>query len=74
MMPERWGAGIPKIVFSAKGRATGVSSHPISYEIEAFTAMAVNRAVSSHPGRVGLTRADPPDSVLARYTRGESAR
>ena len=42
-------AGIPGVGFSARGRATGVSSHPFSYEEWAFTAMAGNRAVSSHP-------------------------
>ena len=57
-------AGIPGVGFSARGRATGVSSHPFSYEEWGFTAMAGNRAVSSHPrstsgcfgtsGRVGL--------------------
>ena len=48
--------------------------------------MAVKRAVSSHVDRVGLTRAGVPDSaimwqcrwysstMLAMYTRGESAR
>ena len=48
--------------------------------------MAVNRAVSSHLDRVGLTRAGVPDSAImwpgrwyssamvAKYTRGESAR
>ena len=47
--------------------------------------MAVNRAVSSHLGRVGLAPASAPDSALlgqgrwfnsamvARYTQGESA-
>ena len=37
-MQERWGAGIPKIVFSAKGLATGFPSHPFSYKMGAFPA------------------------------------
>ncbi len=47
--------------------------------------MAVNRAVSSHVGRVGLARVGVPDlaiirqgrwyssTLVAKYTRGESA-
>ena len=60
-------AGIPGVGFSARHRANGVSSHPLSYGEWAFTAMAGNRAVSSHPrstsgcfgtsGRVGLAPA-----------------
>ena len=37
-----------------RGSATGFSSHPFSYGEWGFTAMAVNRAVSSHLDRVGL--------------------
>ena len=42
-------AGISGVGFSARGRATGVSSHPFSYGKGEFTAMAVNSPVSSHP-------------------------
>ena len=42
------GAGIPKVWLSAKGRATGLSSRPFIYGERGFTAMAVNRAISSH--------------------------
>ena len=42
-------AGIPEVWLSAKGFATGFASHPFSYGEWGFTAMAVNRAVSSHP-------------------------
>ena len=41
--------------------ATGVSSHPLSYGVGQFTAMAVKRAVSSHLYRVDLARPDAPD-------------
>ena len=47
-------AGISEVWLSAKGVATGFASHPFSYGEWGFTAMAVNRAVSSHVGRVGL--------------------
>ena len=47
------GAGIADVWDSAKDPATGVSSHSFSYGEWAFTAMAVNRAVSSHLDRVG---------------------
>ena len=40
-------AGIPEVGLSARGSATGFSSHPFSYGEWGFTAMAVNRAVSS---------------------------
>ena len=56
-------AGIPGVGFSARGRATGVSSHPFSYEEWAFTAMAggcfqpppVNQRVlrNERPCRIG---------------------
>ena len=46
--------------------ATGFSSHPFSYGERGFTAMAVNRAVSSHAGRVDFTRAGAPDSAIMR--------
>ena len=48
------GAGIADVWDSAKDPATEVSSRPFSYWAWGFTAMAVNRAVSSHAGRVGL--------------------
>ena len=57
-------AGIPEVWFSAKGLATGFSSRPFSYGERGFTAMAVNRAVSSHLDRVSLTRAGVPDSAI----------
>ena len=56
------GAGIADVSDSAKGSATGFSSRPFSYGGWVFPAMAVNRAVYSHPGRVDLTRASVPDS------------
>ena len=43
------GAGIADVWDSAKDPAIGVSSRPFSYWEWGFTAMAVNRAVSSHP-------------------------
>ena len=78
-------AGIPEVWVSARGVATGFYSHPFSYGEWGFTAMAVNRAVSSHVGRVGLARVGVPDlaiirqgrwyssTLVAKYTRGESA-
>ena len=42
-------AGIPEVWLSATGSATGFASRPFSYGEWGFTAMAVNRAVSSHP-------------------------
>ena len=48
-LPATRGAGIPEVWVSAKGRATGFSSHPLSYDKGEFPAGAVNRAVSSHP-------------------------
>ena len=54
---KRPAAGISEVLVSATCCATGVSSHPFSYGKDEFTAMAVNRAVSSHPachrGRLG---------------------
>ena len=47
-LPATRGAGIPEVWVSAKGRATGFSSHPLSYDKGEFPAMAVIRAVSSH--------------------------
>ena len=47
------GAGIADVWDSAKGSANGVYSHPFSYWEWEFTAMAVNRAVSSHAVREG---------------------
>ena len=49
-----WGArlvvaGIPGIVWSATCRATGVSSRPVSYGRDEFTAMAVNRGCLQPP-------------------------
>ena len=79
-------AGIPEVWDSAKGSAIGFSSHPFSYGEWGFTAMAGNRAVSSHGRRVGLTRAGVPGSAImpqgrwyssamvARHTRGDAAR
>ena len=52
------GAGIADVSDSARGSATRFSSRPFSYGEWGFTAMAVNRAIFSHGGRVGLTRAD----------------
>ena len=51
-LPATRGAGIPEVWVSAKGRATGFSSHPLSYDKGEFPAGAVNRAVSSHDGPV----------------------
>ena len=53
----------------AGGSATGFYSHPFSYGSWAFTAMAVNRAVSSHLYRVGLTRAGVPGAATLPLDR-----
>ena len=44
-------AGIPEVWLSTRGFATGFASHPFSYGEWGFTAMAVNRAVSSQDRR-----------------------
>ena len=49
-------AGITEVWLSARGVATGFPSHPFSYGQGQLTAMAVNRAVSSHDGRVASGR------------------
>ena len=59
------GAGIADVWDSAKDPATEVSSRPFSYWAWGFTAMAVNRAVSSHLDRSLRTHetwAQPEDS------------
>ena len=52
------GAGIADVWDSAKDPAIGVSSRPFSYWEWGFTAMAVNRAISSHAAGWGC-----PDSA-----------
>ena len=52
-LPATRGAGIPEVWVSAKGRATGFSSHPLSYDKGEFPAGAVNRAVMKN-GRPAL--------------------
>ncbi len=61
-------ARIPEVWLSARGFATGFASHPFSYGEWGFTAMAVNRAVSSHlPWLiVNQSRFEPSGSTLAR--------
>ena len=59
------GAGIADVSDSARGSATGFPSHLLSYGARQFTAMAVNRAVSSHLDWVGLTLGRMPGLVLA---------
>ena len=44
-------------------------SHPFSYGEWGFTAMAVNRAVSSHHYRVDLARTGTPDSAIMQRDR-----
>ena len=86
MRREARGAEIREVWLSAKCSAIRFSSRLFSYEEWGFTAMAVNRAVSSHLDRVGLLGSGVPDSAImwqggwssstmvAEYTRGESAR
>ena len=38
-------AGIPEVWFSARGFATGFSSHPFNYKVWELTAMAVKRGL-----------------------------
>ena len=45
-------AGIPEVSHSAKGAATGFSSHPLSYKLGHFQPVAGNSPVYSHGGRV----------------------
>ena len=59
-------AGIPEEWLSARGSATGVSSRPVSYGEWGFTAMAGNRAVSSHLDRVGLARVGVTGTTIMR--------
>ena len=46
-------AGIADVSDSARGSATGFSSHPLSYDKGEFPAGAVNRAVSSQGRQLG---------------------
>ncbi len=86
MRREARGAEIREVWLSAKCSAIRFSSRLFSYEEWGFTAMAANRAVSSHLDRVGLLGSGGPDSVImwqgqwyssarvAKHTHGETAR
>ena len=70
------GAGTADVWDSAKGPATGVSSRPFSYWEWGFTAMAVNRAVSSHLDWVSPNRGQQSglgdyaaERMFAKYTQ-----
>ena len=66
-------AGIAKVYRPAREGKTGFSSHSFSYGRNEFTAMAVNRAVSSHGDLVGLTRTGAPGSAIMRRGRWYSS-